>query len=161
MCFSHFLYFVNKQINSRNTTKWVEKPLNFFFFSCWKFIDIIKFNRLPYNIWLMKKKMKPRCSIHSSLFIFTWFLSFGVLFLVMLSQQKKALFHLPIVHRKINLLGFDFLVKNNFFGTWFQQSRFKQNEIGSWHTPPKHEPSHSTVKIENRKAISSGSYKTT
>ena len=56
MCFPHFLYFVNKQINSRNTTKWVEKPLNFFFFSCWKFIDIIKFNRLPYNILLMKKR---------------------------------------------------------------------------------------------------------
>ena len=54
--FPIFLYFVNKQINSRNTTKWVEKPLNFFFFSCWKFIDIIKFNRLPYNILLMKKR---------------------------------------------------------------------------------------------------------
>ena len=56
MCFSHFLNVLNKQINSRNTTKCVEKPLNFFFFSCRKFIDIIKFNTLPYNILLIKKR---------------------------------------------------------------------------------------------------------
>ena len=43
----------------------------------------------------------------------------------------------------------------------FQQSRFKKNKIGSWHTPPKHESSHSTIKIANRKAISSGLQKTT
>ena len=41
------------------------------------------------------------------------------------------------------------------------KNRFKQNKIGSWHTPPKHERSRSTVKIANRKAISSGLYKTT
>ena len=56
MCLSHFLYFLNKRTNSGNTRKWVEKPLNFFFFSCWNFIDIIKFNRLPCNILLIKKR---------------------------------------------------------------------------------------------------------
>ena len=80
MCFPHFLHFVNKQINSRNTTKWVEKPLNFFFFSCWKFIDIIKFNRLPYNILLMKKDETKMFHTLYSLFIFPWFLSIGVSF---------------------------------------------------------------------------------
>ena len=34
-------------INTRNTTNWVEKPLNFFFLSCWKLVEINKFNRLP------------------------------------------------------------------------------------------------------------------
>ena len=37
----------------------------------------------------------------------------------------------------------------------------KQNEIGSSHVPTKHELSHSTVKVSNRKAISTGLYKTT
>ena len=50
------LYFLNKRTNSRNTIKLVEKPLNFFFFSCWKLIDIIKFNGLPCNILQMKKR---------------------------------------------------------------------------------------------------------
>ena len=44
---------------------------------------------------------------------------------------------------------------------WFQQNRFKQNKIGSWLTPPKHERSHSTVKFAHKKAISSGHCETT
>ena len=98
--------------------------------------------------------MKPRCSIHSSRFIFPWFLSFGV------SIKESFGSFANNSSRKINLSRFDFSVKNNFFGKWFQQIRFKRNKIGSWHIPSKHERSHSTVKIANRKAISSGLYKT-
>ena len=42
--------FLNKNadgINTQNTTKWVKKPLNVFFLSCWKIVDIVKLNRLP------------------------------------------------------------------------------------------------------------------
>ena len=55
---------------------------------------------------------------------------------------------------------FEFLVKNNF--SWkiiLTKQRFKQNKIGSWHTPTKHKLSHNTVmKISNRKATSSSLY---
>ena len=72
--------FLNKNasnIKTRNTTKLVGKPLNVFFLICWKFVDVVNFNRLPYN-FVDEKKMKPRCSIHSSPFISPWFLSFVV-----------------------------------------------------------------------------------
>ena len=43
-----------------------------------------------------------------------------------------------------------------------RKQRFKQNKISSRHAPKKtHELSHSTVKICNRKAISSALYETT
>ena len=52
------------------------------------------------------------------------------------------------------MLGFEFLVKNNF--SWKMIStkqRFKQNKIGSWQAPTKHELAQSAVKISNRKAV--------
>ena len=43
-----------------------------------------------------------------------------------------------------------------------RKQRFKQNKISSWNAPKKkHKLSHSTVKICNRKAISSALYETT
>ena len=42
--------FLNKNagdISIWNTAESIEKPLNFFFMSCWKFADTIKLNRLP------------------------------------------------------------------------------------------------------------------
>ena len=58
-------------------------------------------------------------------------------------------------NRKINLSGFEFLVKNNFFLEIIStKQRFKQNKIASWQAPTKNELSHSTVKTSNRKAIS-------
>ena len=65
-------------------------------------------------------------------------------------------------NHKINLSGFGIFIKNHF--SWKMISikqRFKQNKIGNWHPPTKHELSHSTLKISNRKAISSGLYKLT
>ena len=41
------------------------------------------------------------------------------------------------------------------------KQRFKQNKIGSWYMPTKHESFHSTVKISNKKATSSSLYKIT
>ena len=110
------------------------------------------YHKVALQYFADEKKMKPRCSIHSSVFIFPWFLSFGVLFFSYIWSIGQSFGSFANnSNRKISLPEFQFLVKNNFFGKWFQQSRFKQNKIGSWHTPPKHEPSRSTMKMPTEK----------